>query len=90
MPYRIGLRSTHQVTQIHTVKIYASEGLVTLECECGLIERLPPFKTKRAFMLRFNKFVRKHEWQCAPRIKVKKQWDDAGDKVNALLEVLRR
>lgn len=63
---------------------------MTLECVCGAVERLPACNTKRAFMLRFNRFVRAHEWGCSYKVKLKKQWDDAGVEIDKVLEVLRR
>lgn len=50
------------------MKIYASDGKVTFECDaCGEVRRIPPAKSKRAFIMAFNKFVRMHVWRCESR-----------------------
>lgn len=50
--------------------IYAENDRVTLGCQhCGAKQALPPSKSARGFMTRFNKFRRQHEWKCAPKAK---------------------
>lgn len=46
-------------------------GTVQLICDaCGAMEIIGPFKTKRAFMTVFNRFIRLHVWTCEYRARV--------------------